>query len=218
MAELKDLIKGLIDQAINEMHVALPARINTYDPINLKAEITLLAQKTLNGKPVTVPPIIEVPVAVFKAGPFIIRPPYVPGDIVQVIFNERALDNLLITGNPQEPKLNRKFSLDDAVIISGLKVENQPALPEEYSDSLYIANLNAGSKVVVKPNGDIILEASQIFLGEGATERVPLGLQLQAWLNKHSHPYSWGHDPGNGTTGPPIEAPSPDPSSIVKVK
>lgn len=57
--EPKDLIKALIDQALSELHVALPARIEKYDPKTLRAEVTVLAKKTLEGKPVTIPPSLK---------------------------------------------------------------------------------------------------------------------------------------------------------------
>jgi hypothetical protein len=157
--EPKDLIKALIDQALTELHVALPARIEKYDPQTLRAEVTVLAKKTLEGKPVTIPPIVEVPVAILKAGPFVIRPPYVQGDIVQVLFNERALDNILISGDPQEVGLTRKHTLDDAVVIEGLRVENQQQLPAEYTSDLLIANLNTSTKIVILNSGEVLVDS-----------------------------------------------------------
>jgi hypothetical protein len=215
--ELKDLVKEWIDQDLEELNVALPAMIEKYDPEALIASITVLARKKLNGKAVTIPPIVEVPVVVYKAGPFVMRPPYKPGDVVQVLFNQRALDSLMVSGKPQEVTLTRRFSMDDAVVIGGLRVKNQPKIPAEYSDCFYIANPGAGAKVVMKPSGDIILEAGAIYLGEGAAEGVPLGTSLKEWLDGHQHPYTWAHDPGGGDTGAPTEE-SPAPSSIVKVK
>jgi hypothetical protein len=215
--EPKDLIKALIDQALTELHVALPARIEKYDPKTLRAEVTILAKKTLEGKPVTIPPIVEVPVAILKSGPFVIRPPYVQGDIVQVLFNERALDNILISGDPQEVGLTRKHTLDDAVVIGGLRVENAANLPSKHSDCLYIANVDEDAKVVITPNGHVIINGGQIFLGEGATEGVSLGTSLKSWLDGHTHPYSWTDPGGSGNTGIPNSA-SPAPSTIVKVK
>lgn len=157
--EPKDLIKALIDQYLTELHVALPARIESYDPKTLRATVTVLAKKTLEGKPVTIPPIVEVPVMILKSGPFIIRPPYVAGDIVQVLFNERALDNIFITGDPQEVGLNRMHSLDDAVVIGGMRVDNQAELPAEHTSDLLIANLDKKTKIVILKSGEVLVES-----------------------------------------------------------
>lgn len=155
-----ELIKGLIEQELEELHVALPAKIEEYDPKKLRAKVTLLAKKNLEGEEVIVPPILECPVRVLKAGPFIIRPPYVPGDIVQVLFNERALDKILITGEPESLEYTRRHSLDDAVVIGGIRVEQQDETPADTPDkeleSLYLANVETNSRVFINTKGDII--------------------------------------------------------------
>lgn len=149
------LIKGLIDQELDELHVALPAKIEKYDPKRLRAEVTLLAKKELRGQEVTIPPIIECPVKVLKAGPFIIRPPYQSGDVVEVLFNERALDKILITGKPESLEYTRRHSFDDAVVIGGLLVEQEDETPDEELESLYIANYEEDSKIIIDQEGRI---------------------------------------------------------------
>lgn len=146
-------VKKILDQELNELHVALPAKIENYDPKKMIAEVTLLSKKKLGDKEVTIPKIIEAPVAHFNAGPFVIRPPYKKDDIVQVLFNERALDKLLITGEPESVKYKRKHSFDDAVIIKGLKKEQEDDLPEEELESLYICNLDKNVKLFINPDG-----------------------------------------------------------------
>lgn len=59
---------------------------------------------------------------------------------------------------------------------------------------------------------EALVDAPSILLGTGATQPVPLGNALKSWLDGHVHP-----DPQGGNTGPPT-APSPDPSTVVKVK
>ena len=67
------MIEHLMDLELEDLHTAAPATIEKYDPQRMVAEITLL-YKNKEGKPL--PPIIEVPVALLKSGPFIMRPPY----------------------------------------------------------------------------------------------------------------------------------------------
>lgn len=159
-------VKKLLNQKLKELHVALPAKIENYDPEKMIAEVTLLNRKELQGEEVTIPKIIEVPVAHFKAGSFIIRPPYKPGNIVQVLFNERALDKLLITGDPESVEYKRKHSLDDAVVIKGLKIEQENKYPAEEANSLYISHLLENNKIIIRDNGDIRLVNEGIDDGE----------------------------------------------------
>jgi hypothetical protein len=154
--KINELVKELIDNSLQDLHVALPAKIEKYDPQKMRAEVVPLAKKKLNDQEFEMPKILEVPVAHLNAGPFIIRPPYQKGDKVQILFNERALDNLLISGDPESTEYERKHSLDDAVVIKGLKTEQEADLPSEENDSLYLANIDTNSRVFIRKNGDIV--------------------------------------------------------------
>lgn len=154
--KINQLVAKMIDQELSELHVALPAKIEKYDPKKMIAEVTLLAKKKLGDEEKIIPPVLKVPVAHLNAGPFIIRPPYEKEDKVQVLFNERALDKLLITGEPESVEYKRKHSFDDAVVIKGLKTEQEANLPREETDSLYLANTDTNSRVFIRKNGDII--------------------------------------------------------------
>lgn len=154
------LMKKLIDQELKELHVALPAKIEKYDPETMIAEITLLSKKILNDEEVTIPKIIEVPVGHLNAGPFVIRPPYQKGDVVQVLFNERALDKLLITGDPEGVKYKRKHTFDDAVVIKGLKTEQESKLNSNYGQDLLFENQEANSRIVMMKDGSLLAETN----------------------------------------------------------
>jgi len=153
--QINRTIKAIIESRVGGIHTALPAKIESYNAKTMYATVILLNKKKLEESEIEIPPIVEVPVAHFNASKFIIRPPYAKGDIVQVVFNERALDKLLITGKSEEVKLTRKFSYDDAVVVKGLKIEQEDDLPDEELDSLYIANLEHNNKIIMRKNGDI---------------------------------------------------------------
>jgi hypothetical protein len=239
LKEINGTIKALIESRIDEIHTALPAKIRSYDAKTMYAEVILLNKKELEGEQVQIPPVVEVPVAHFNAGNFIIRPPYSKGDIVQVIFNERALDKLLISGKSEEVKLTRKFSYDDAVVVKGLKLESEQDLNSSYTEDLLIENMKANSRIVMKANGDLYIETTgqtdiettgqtnitsgstttvtaptiiadgTVNLGGSGGEGVSLGATLKAWLDGHKHPGDSG-----GTTGAPTSS-SPAPSGKV---
>ncbi|MFP4017565.1 MAG: Gp138 family membrane-puncturing spike protein, partial [Halanaerobiales bacterium] len=126
----------------------------------MRAEITLLNKKDLEGNLVEIPPVLEVPVGFMKAGRFIIRPPYQKGDVVVVVFSEKAIDKLLISGDPENPKYKRKHSLDDAIIVNSLQLESESDLNSNYTSDLLIENQEADSRIVMKENGDMLIETS----------------------------------------------------------
>lgn len=160
MDKVINTIKTIINERFGETHTALPARIEKYNHKSMYATVVLLNKKQLGDKQVEIPPIVEVPVAHLNAGGFIIRAPYQKGDIVQVIFNEKALDKLLISGKSEEVKLTRKFSYDDAVVVKGLKLESESDLNSDYSEDLLIENEDAGSRIVMKKDGSLSIETS----------------------------------------------------------
>lgn len=200
MSEVNRTIKAMIKDRMDEIHTALPARIEGYNAKTMYAKITLLNKKELEGEHVQIPLIIEVPVAHLNAGGFVIRPPYKKGDIVQVIFNERALDKLLITGESEEPKLTRKFSYDDAVVVKGLKLEGEPDLNSDYTEDLLIENMDGNSRIVLMANeSKAFVEVDEFHIGsENAAYRVILAEIFQELYNNHRH---------NGNHGIPTSVP-----------
>lgn len=86
----------------------------------------------------------------------------------------------------------------------------------EYNKNTKLLKMNVDSVEIEINQGKVIIKANEILLGDTATEGVPLGNQLKAWLDNHTHEYTWTESGGNGTTSPPT--PSPEPSQVVKVK
>jgi hypothetical protein len=199
-----DTIQAMLNQELDDLHTAAPARIESFDPVKMTASVTLLYK--IDNQIVS--PIVEVPVSTLKAGPFIIRPPYKTGDIVLVVFSERSLDYIL-QNDPQDTQSgeNIRHRLDDAIVIGGIKLDTQPNLPATNADDLLILNQSTGSKAVMTATGDIILEGNSIYLGSStATEGVPKGSSLKDWLDSHTH---------GGGAAP--DTTSPEPSTKVKV-
>ena len=157
---LNDITRKLIDDAISDIHTALPAKINKYDAVKMRAEITLLNKNELEGELKDIPPVIEVPVGFLKAGPFVIRPPYEKGDPVVVVFSEKAIDKLLVSGKPENPKYKRRHSIDDAIIVNSLQTENNVDLNSDYTEDLLLENQEADSRIVMKSNGDLLIETN----------------------------------------------------------
>ena len=185
-------------------------KIENFDAVTMKAEVSpMVKYKNKDGSMENRPLLIEVPVSFIKAGPFLIRPPYKQGDIVLVVFADEDIDNVLLSGNISEPNSTRKHSLDDAIVVGGI-MPFTTTLPNEHIEDLVIAKDDFTTKIVVKEDGEIIIQGGKVYLGsEDAEEGVPLGNALKQWLDNHVHPYS------GGTTESP-SSPSPDPSEVVK--
>lgn len=149
-----EIVENMINQELEDLHTAAPARIEKYDPERMIAEITLLYK----NKNEILPPIIEVPVTLLKAGSFIIRPPYKSGDIVLVVFSERSLDYILNLA-PQDPKCKTKHRIDDAMIVSGIRIDAQGKLSSAFINDLLMQNTFTGDYFVMKESGGFIMKS-----------------------------------------------------------
>ena len=118
----------------------------------------MLNKKELEDEQVVIPPILKVPVAYMRAGGFIIRPPYQKGDVVVVVFGERAIDKLTITGEPEEVEFTRQHSYDDAIIVGGLQVEQADDMNSDFAKDLLIENREEDTRWVMKKDGTTFVE------------------------------------------------------------
>src|SRR5690606_10515659 len=89
---IHELVSKMLDQALDDVHTALPARVERFDPTTLRGEVVPLIKRqvTKDDEPEPLPPILDVPFWMPKAGPFVLRLPVRRGDVVLVVFSERA--------------------------------------------------------------------------------------------------------------------------------
>ena len=200
-----EFFNKLSGNLVNGINSCMLGRIETFDASKMKANVIPLVKNKDGDKPM----LIEIPVSFIKAGSFLIRPPYKKGDIVLVVFADEDIDNVLLSGNISEPNSTRKHSLDDAIVVGGIMPFTQ-TLPNEHIEDLVIAKDDFTTKIVVKEDGEIIIQGGKVYLGsEDAEEGIPLGDKLKQWLDNHTHPYDGGE-----TQSP--SSPSPEPSKVVK--
>ena len=168
MSGTLNFLDGLIDGFLSDVHTSMPALIERFDPQTMKADVKPLFRKKFKGENAQSMPLISnVPVATFRAGGFIIRPPYKKGDKVLLVFSERALDNVISTGKEADPEFARKFSLDDAVVIGGIMPFSE-SLPSQHGEDLIIAKEDFQSKIVIKANGEIEIATDSQSIGVGS--------------------------------------------------
>jgi hypothetical protein len=161
---MAEAIKAIMMQAIGEIHTSIPARIDKYDPLKMRAEVVPLAKVNINGQMMDMPKVVEVPVSYLRAGAFIIRPPYVPGDIVLVVFSERAIDNLLASARTADPQIKRVFALDDAMVVAGLQTQDKDDTPSEATDGLWIGHTGKNTRVIWQNNGDLEAKMTKVTM------------------------------------------------------
>lgn len=118
---LDAVIQKGIDSALADMHVAMPAVIETYDPVTQKASLQPLVQRTFEDGTVQRWPVVNnVPIQFPRGGGFAMTFPIKPGDKALLVFSDRSLDEWLSSGAEIEPKDPRKHDESDAFAIPGI--------------------------------------------------------------------------------------------------
>lgn len=125
MSEFIKLIEGTIEGRLADLHTAMPCRVERFNESAGTADVLPLFKRKFKGQTAqNMPLLVGLPAVKrkYKSGENIVTeaPFYEPGDIVLVVFCERAMDRALL-GQPVDPLYNRKHSLDDGVIIGLLR-------------------------------------------------------------------------------------------------
>ncbi len=202
MSNIENFINLKQEDMLAGINTCAICRIDAVDMQEMRADVTPLFDDELT-------PILNVPIATHQTSDFIIRVPYKSGDLVIVVFSQRDIDPIMFGGGEQA---THTFGIDDAIIVGGISLFTNPLIAITADDEDFlITKKDYTSRIVIAKNGDIRAETDgHIFLGENATEGVPLGDQLKVWLDSHTHPTP------SGESGAP-SGPSPTPSEKVKV-
>lgn len=122
MSEVTEFFANFRRGILTSINTAMPAKILSYDEVKCTAKIQPLFKAKEEGKePVNLPPIEGVPALKQKyrvngGAVQTYTPVYNVGDVVLVVFSQRALDGAK-KGNIVYPGTNRMFSIHDAVIV-----------------------------------------------------------------------------------------------------
>ena len=111
------------------LNTAMPCEVLEYNPNTCRVKLQPKFEvKELGKNPKKLPPIENVPVLIQKfkmhsvSGEVIEMYPHLErGDIVQVVFNQRAIDDALRSGGTVRPGAKRLFSIHDAVVVGVFK-------------------------------------------------------------------------------------------------
>lgn len=187
MAELDELLQDAITAELaGRVHVALPARVVSYDQAKQTANVQPILRGRFRAEDGTVtsyqlPQIVNVPVAFPQGGGFSITWPLAQGDVVQLVINERSLDEWKgANGADVAPADPRRFDLTDAVAVAGVR--------------------SPSGALLEVATGKMVIAGSEILLGDKtATDWVALSSLVETELNTqrtavvgHGHPSPFG--------------------------
>lgn len=156
---LADAIMAAMDARLWRVRVALPGRVDAFDPTTQKADVQPLIMEEYpdeqgNRQVELLPTAVDVPVVYPGSGAFGTTFPLTVGDTGLLVFCSSSIDAWLVNGGQVDPGDNRRHTLSDAVFYPGLRDFGH-----------VIANFD--------PNNLVINTPTQILLG-GSTASDPV--------------------------------------------
>jgi hypothetical protein len=205
---LAELIRMAIKQNQAEIHVSLPGRIESYDVSQQTADIQPLLQRVLVDEdgteldPETLPILHDVPIAFPRGGGCFLSWPLAEGDLVQLFFIERSIDQYLGgNGEITEPLDYRMHNLSDAVAYPGC-YPRALALSDAHAENA-VWGIDGGLQIHVK-SGEIDIgsenAADFVALAQKVFDEIDaLKTTLNNFITAHNAP---GSHTTTATVGP----------------
>lgn len=214
---LAEILRIAMDQRQAEIHVALPGRIESYDVNTQRADIKPLVQRPVVARDGTeletesLPVIMDVPINFPRGGgslgQFFITWPLKKGDLVQLVFNEKSIDQFMASrGEEVDPKDFRMHNLSDAVAYPGFYPEKL-ALPDADPSNLAMGR-SKGMQLHITPDDVAQFKINGVVDASVAVAealKTYLDTSLKTWVLGHAHS---GVTTGPGISGPPTNTPT----------
>jgi len=179
---LEEVIKNAIDSRLMEVHISLPASVETFDRVKGSCTVRpLIKRQLIDGSDFELPVIVDVPVCWQTSGDFQVTFPLTKGDTGMLIFSERSLDTWKVSGGCQNPKDFRKHDLTDAQFSPGLRPFSDP--PEVLDGKLLVKAKD--SRMTLSTDG-------KVALGKLGTELLQQIEDFIALVEVHIHPTVMG--------------------------
>ena len=177
-------IRGIVDDAIRDLHTAIPGIILSYDSTTQRATVQVaIKRKTTTGETLQVPEITEAPVVFPRSGDYQITFPLVTNDSCLILFSERALDNWKPNGGITDPAQVARFhDYTDAIVIPGL-CPSCTSLAVDSGDEDALVIQSGSAKVVLASDGKIYLGKRGATPSEAAVLGDVLATGLEALAN-----------------------------------
>lgn len=154
--DMTELLNRKKRETKTEINSVLVGRIESFNPILQTAIVSVNFRAMINGVVVDYPQLLDVPVIFLRGGNAYLTFPVEKDDECILLFNDRALDAWLVSGNSQVPFDDRVHDVSDAIALVGIR-----SYPKAISDFV-----QDGVKIG-KGNNFITIKDSGIQIGNG---------------------------------------------------
>jgi len=186
-----DGVANAVDALQTAIRTFTPGTVVKYNAATQRADVQpSIKCITADGKALTLPQIVECPVAWPRGGGWSMHWNLAPGDTVGILVSDRELDLWMTQGGQVEPRTTRRHELTDAIVLPGLNTDLDPnaaALPTE----LRLGREDGTATLLIGLDGTVTLEAAvNVKLGSiGATlanarvtDTTAPGASMTAWI------------------------------------
>lgn len=174
MSGLPDLLRAFLGEALQGLHVSVPARVIAVDAGTQRCSVAPMSTVRVGVDEIPLPVLDDVPIAPMRGGGCTVWLPLSPNDVVTLLFSDRSLEEFRRSGGQTAPRDPRSHSLADAVALPfSVWPDGQPSQLGSTTD--IVIGFDIGSTVRITPSGDVVL-------GGPAATAVALAPLVQAQL------------------------------------
>jgi len=151
--KLHAILERKVKNILMDVHVAMPARVTSYDYTKQKADCKpMIKRRFRDGTSQSIPVIPNVPVVFPRVNNSYVYLPIKVGDNVLLIFSDYSLDNWAFNSEQDlDPQDIRAHNITDAFALAGAYGFNNAISDLANADDLIIKNNDC--KITLKPGG-----------------------------------------------------------------
>ncbi len=163
-----EVLERKLDKLSYRIRVAMPGIIRSFDAETqtVSVDVAIRERLSFDGKPfenVEIPTLLQVPIAVPRAGNFVLTLPIKRGDECLLVFTDNCYDSWYESGEVSNQLDNRRHDLSDAIAIIG--IGSQPNIVSDYStDSAMLRSLDGKTYVELKDDEVNVVAPTKVLV------------------------------------------------------
>lgn len=223
---LEDLLDRFRGSIAEEIHTAVPGRVESYDAAAQVADVTPMVRRSMpradgTRASETLPTIRAVPILWPRAGSWFVHMPLAAGDFVLLVMCERDPARWRVTGELSDPIDRRSHHLSHAIGIPGVYPRTKALAPTSTPADALVLGRESGATIRIQTDGEVVIDASLFRFGGVGAVLVALSTLVDARIaalqlahDTHTHLYSPGPLPPV-VTAPPVPLAGPQASTAA---
>lgn len=201
---LSDMLREALSSALRQLMIGLPGRVVSFNPDRQRAQIQLGIRRVLDGQPITLPIIGDVPVQFSGNDQWYAWHEVTVGTEGFIHFSQRAIDTWLSQGGPATPSDFRMFAAEDAFFSPGYR-SNPGVIPGFVNEGCGLSSYDGSTRIHLT-NGAIVITAGGSTI---AIDGSGVSINGQSLTHNgtnvgdtHRHPITGGSSAPGPTGGP----------------